>query len=430
MPQVGGIQVFNHQVLSRLPDAAVFAAAHPQAHEHDDTAPYRVIRGPHRYLFPVPAVERALRDAVAATRADVLLFATPWPVVSLGPRLGLPSAVVSHGNELVTPARLPLARQLLRRDLRRADLLYAVSDHTAGHLRDLVGTDGPPIRLLRNGVDVTHLRPVGVGAGDPGPARLRRRPGGGVRGPAGAAQGPGRARRGMAAGARPRAGRPPADRRGRATARRARRGRGGPAGPGAVVLAGRVPWDELAAHHAAADVFAHPNRTRLAGLDAEGFGVIFLEAQAVGRPVVAGDSGGSPEALRPGETGLLVDGADPAAVADAVVELLEDPDRARAMGRAGRAFVEAHHDWDAIVADLHATWRCWPPARCPRRSADLRPRDVPRRRVGGLLGEQLGAREGTRHRSPPRTRPRPGPAGRWWDGSTTAAVPRWAPPWA
>ena len=115
-----------------------------------------------------------------------------------------------------------------------------------------------------------------------------------------------------------------------------------------------MPWDELAAHHAAGDVFAHPNRTRLGGLDAEGFGVIFLEAQAVGRPVVAGDSGGSPEALRPGETGLLVDGDDLDAVADAVVSLLQDPDRAEAMGRAGRTFVEQHHDWDRIVEDLHA----------------------------------------------------------------------------
>lgn len=352
MPQVGGIQVFNHEVLSRLPDAAVFAAAHPDAHEHDDTAPYPVVRGPHRYLFPVPAVERALRDAVAATGAQVLLFATPWPVVSLGPRLRMPSAVVSHGNELVTPARVPGARQLLRRDLARADLLYAVSDHTSRHLRALVGPTGPPIRLLRNGVDVGRFSPEVSGRAirerhgfgdDPVVVcvgRLVRRKGQDVL---------------VEAWPRVRAAVPDAhllivgggplhDELAEAAAAQP---------DGAVVLAGRVPWDELPDHHAAADVFAHPNRTRLAGFDAEGFGVIFLEAQAVGRPVVAGDSGGSPEALRPGETGVLVDGADPAEVADAVVALLQDPDRARAMGRAGRAFVEAHHDWDAIVGDLH-----------------------------------------------------------------------------
>lgn len=352
MPQVGGIQQFNHQVLSRLPDAAVLAPPHPRAPEHDDTAGYPVIRGPHRYLFPVPAVEGALRDAVATTGATVLLFATPWPLVSLGRRLGLPTAVVSHGNELVTPARIPGSRQLLARDLRRADLLYAVSDHTAGHLRSLVGRSGPPVRLLRNGVDVHAFSPDVDGSvirerhalGD-GPVvvcvgRLVRRKGQDTLVAAWrrvletvpdarlliVGDGPLREELADAAFRLP---------------------------VGAVTLTGRVPWDELPAHHAAGDVFAHPNRTRLAGMDAEGFGVIFLEAQAVGRPVVAGDSGGSPEALLPGETGLLVDGADTNAVADAVVSLLRDPGRARAMGRRGRAFVEEHHDWDRIVADLH-----------------------------------------------------------------------------
>lgn len=353
MPQVGGIQVFNHQVLSRLPDAAVFAAAHPRAAEHDDTAGYPVIRGPHRYLFPVPPVERALREAVDRTGADVLLFATPWPLVSLGRRLGMPSAVVAHGNELVTPARLPGARQLLARDLRRADLLYAVSEHTARSLRDLVGPRGPAIRLLRNGVDVRTFSPDVDGrfvrqrhgfGDDPVVVcvgRLVRRKGQDVL---------------VEAWPRVRAripdahllivgGGPLRNELAEAAARQP---------PGAVTLAGRVPWDELPAHHAAADVFAHPNRTRLAGLDAEGFGVIFLEAQAIGVPVVAGDSGGSPEALVDGRTGRLVDGADPDDVAEAVVDLLSDPDRARSMGRAGRAFVEEHHDWDRIVADLHA----------------------------------------------------------------------------
>lgn len=352
MPQVGGIQVFNHQILSRLPDATVFAAAHPRAHEHDDTAPYQVWRGPHRYLFPVSAVADALRTAVAATGANVLLFATPWPVVSLGPRLGLPSAVVSHGNELVTPARLPVARSLLRRDLRRADLLYAVSDHTARHLRRLVRRDGPPIRLLRNGVD------VGVFSPDVDGTPIRERHGFGSD-PVVVCVGRLVRRKGqdVLVEAWPRVRRAVPDARllivGDGPLREELAGAAAAQPPGAVTLAGRVPWEELPAHHAAADVFAHPNRTRLAGLDAEGFGVIFLEAQAVGRPVVAGDSGGSPEALRAGQTGTVVDGDDVGAVADAIVELLQDPARARAMGRAGRSFVEADHDWDRIVADLH-----------------------------------------------------------------------------
>lgn len=352
MPQVGGIQVFNHEILRRCPDAAVFAAAHPRAHEHDDTAPYRVIRGPHRYLFPVPAVHRALAEAVEATGAEVLLFATPWPLVSLGRRLGMPTAAVSHGNELVTPARLPVTRQALRRDLRGAGLLYAVSDHTARHLRRLVGDDGPPIRQLRNGVDLTTFSPAVDGSA------IRARHGFGDD-PVVVCVGRLVPRKGqdvlVRIWPRVRAALPDAHLlivgAGPLHDDLAKEAASQP--PGAVVLAGRVPWEELAAHHAAGDVFAHPNRTRLGGLDAEGFGVIFLEAQACGRPVVAGDSGGSPEALVPGESGLLVDGRDDRAVADAIVSLLQDPARADAMGRAGRRFVEQHHDWDRIVAGLH-----------------------------------------------------------------------------
>jgi phosphatidylinositol alpha-1,6-mannosyltransferase len=121
---------------------------------------------------------------------------------------------------------------------------------------------------------------------------------------------------------------------------------------GAVTLAGRVPGPALADYLAAADLFAHPNRSRWFGLETEGFGVVFLEAQAAGRAVVAGNSGGSPEAILDGHTGMLVDGRDVDAIADTVVALLSDPDRRAAMGAAGRAFVERTYDWDVIVADL------------------------------------------------------------------------------
>jgi phosphatidyl-myo-inositol dimannoside synthase len=351
-PDIGGIEQFTHQVLSRLPDAAVFARAHPEATNVDRDAPYPVVRGPHRYLLPVPAVAQALEQAIEATDANVLLFATPWPLVSLGLATGLPTAVVCHGNELVIPARLPVARQMLAHQLRQADLLYAVSDHTAGYVEDLVGDDGPPVRLLRNGVDVDAFHPRAD-------ARLVRDRHGFGNDPVVVCVGRLVARKGQdtLVEAWPRV------RRAIPNARLLLVGDGplyddlaeqaADMPPGAVALTGRVPWEELAAHHAAADVFAHPNRTRLAGLDAEGFGVIFLEAQAVGRPVIAGDSGGSPEALIPGETGMLVDGDEPDQVADAIIDLLSDRARAARMGRAGRQFVEEQHDWDRIVANLH-----------------------------------------------------------------------------
>jgi len=119
-----------------------------------------------------------------------------------------------------------------------------------------------------------------------------------------------------------------------------------------VVFTGAVPDEELPAHHAAADVFALPCRTRGGGLDVEGLGIAMLEAAASGVPVVAGKSGGAPETVRDGRTGHVVDGRDLRALADAVAGLLADPDRAHAWGAAGRAWMAAEWCWTGRVAKL------------------------------------------------------------------------------
>ena len=121
-----------------------------------------------------------------------------------------------------------------------------------------------------------------------------------------------------------------------------------------------VPFDELAAHYALGDVFAMPCRTRGAGLDVEGLGIVFLEASATGIPVVAGDSGGAPETVLEGETGHVVDGRDVAAIADAVSGLLADPDAAARMGARGREWVMAQWRWDTLAARMGNCWfRDW-----------------------------------------------------------------------
>jgi phosphatidylinositol alpha-1,6-mannosyltransferase len=119
-----------------------------------------------------------------------------------------------------------------------------------------------------------------------------------------------------------------------------------------VVFTGGVPWAELPAHYAAGQVFAMPCRTRRGGLDVEGLGIVYLEASATGLPVVAGDSGGAPEAVRNGETGWVVPGRSVAAVAQRVAALLADPAAARAAGEKGRAWVERDWRWDTLAARL------------------------------------------------------------------------------
>ena len=113
-----------------------------------------------------------------------------------------------------------------------------------------------------------------------------------------------------------------------------------------------VPFDELSAHYALGDVFAMPCRTRAAGLDVEGLGIVFLEASATGIPVVAGDSGGAPETVLEGETGHVVNGRDVAAIAEAVSGLLADPDAAARMGARGREWVTAQWRWDTLAARM------------------------------------------------------------------------------
>lgn len=124
-----------------------------------------------------------------------------------------------------------------------------------------------------------------------------------------------------------------------------------------VVFTGSVPWEALPAHYAAGDVYAMPCRTRNRGLDVEGLGIVYLEASATGLPVVAGDSGGAPDAVREGETGYVVPGRDVALLADRVATLLADRELARQLGAAGRAWVEKEWRWETQarrLADLLA----------------------------------------------------------------------------
>ena len=119
-----------------------------------------------------------------------------------------------------------------------------------------------------------------------------------------------------------------------------------------VTFTGGVPAAELPAYHAMGDVFAMPCRTRGAGLDVEGLGIVFLEASASGVPVIAGSSGGAPETVQHNKTGMVVDGRSVSQIAAAVSELLADPDRAAAMGAAGRDWVTDQWRWDVLAARM------------------------------------------------------------------------------
>jgi phosphatidylinositol alpha-1,6-mannosyltransferase len=113
-----------------------------------------------------------------------------------------------------------------------------------------------------------------------------------------------------------------------------------------VTFIGRIQYADLPTYICVGDLFVMPSRSRLAGLEVEGLGIVYLEASACGLPVIAGNSGGAPDAVLAGETGLVVDGTKISDVASAVVELLSDPMRSQRMGKRGREWIVQEWRWE------------------------------------------------------------------------------------
>jgi phosphatidylinositol alpha-1,6-mannosyltransferase len=121
---------------------------------------------------------------------------------------------------------------------------------------------------------------------------------------------------------------------------------------GEVVFAGFVPNEERGAFYDACDVYVMPSREIPEKGDIEGFGITYLEANAFGKAVIGGKSGGVSEAVIDGVTGLLVDPCDVEAIAGACVRLLGDPELAGRLGDQGRDRIRREFNWDAICAGL------------------------------------------------------------------------------
>ena len=357
-PRVGGIQRTLEALWRELPPerVSVLAPTWEGAASFDAAAPYRIVREPTEFIWPTPAFAARLDEVVAAHDVEVVLFGDAFPLALLGPRLarrGTPYLVAAHGFDYWLSV-VPGAHASIRYMTSSASRVPVMcSEFIARTVRTAVPRR-VPVSILYPGADLQAFRP------DLPTADLRERLGVGDR-PLVVCVSRLVARKGqdvLILGMRrirervPQAtlvivGGGPYEERLRALSVDA------PAG--SVIFAGQVSEEDLPRYYALGDVFAMPCRTRLGGMEVEGWGNVFIEASACARPIVVGDSGGARETLVHGETGLLVDGADVGQVADAVSELLADPDRARRMGAAGRARVERAHAWPAIAARL-AGW--------------------------------------------------------------------------
>jgi phosphatidylinositol alpha-1,6-mannosyltransferase len=114
----------------------------------------------------------------------------------------------------------------------------------------------------------------------------------------------------------------------------------------AITFIGRIQYADLPRHICVGDIFAMPSRSRLAGLEVEGLGIVYLEASACGLAVIGGKSGGAPDAVLEGETGYAIDGTSPHDVAFAAIALLNNPTLASSMGARGRQWIIDEWRWD------------------------------------------------------------------------------------
>ena len=336
-PKPGGIQMYLQNLVDAYPDEVlVYGPADPQAASDDG-----VVRGDRPYMLPTSSVTDQVIEAARPFDPDAILFGAPHPLPAMGPRLrealDAPVGVLHHGAEVTIPAAIPGVRQALGRTLAAADVRFAVSRFTADRVRRMSRAE---TLFLGAGVEVDTFVP--------GPSRPFHDP------PV----------IGCVSRFVPRKGQ---HRLLEAVARLDR--------DVSVLLVGKgrfedrlrtqaerlgldvefavdVPWADLPGLYQRMDIFAMPTSSRWAGLEVEGLGLVYLEAAATGLPVLAGDSGGSPETVVPGETGYVVSDVD--GLVDGLELLLDDPDHARDLGADGRRFVEDEFTWDRVVERLTA----------------------------------------------------------------------------
>ncbi|MER7768940.1 glycosyltransferase family 4 protein [Kitasatospora sp. NPDC096140] len=360
-PRPGGIQAFVHNMAVRQPAGSIVVYASTwrdgsEVRRFDAEQPFPVIRDRTKVMVPTPRVTRRAAEILRAERCDSVWFGAAAPLGLMAPTLRRAGAGrllgMTHGHEAAW-AQLPVSRQLLRRIGAGTDVLTYLGEYTRSRIAAAVGPQAAARMVqLPPGVDESTFHPGSGGA------EVRRRLGLADR-PVVVCVSRLVPRKGqdtlieampqiladvpdavlLIVGGGPYR----ADLEKLADATGVR---------DSVRFTGSVPWEELPAHYGAGDVFAMPCRTRRGGLDVEGLGIVYLEASATGLPVVAGDSGGAPDAVLEGETGYVVPGGSASASAERIVRLLRDEELRRRMGEAGRRWVERSWRWDLLAGRL------------------------------------------------------------------------------
>ncbi len=371
-PMAGGVSRWMYEIARRYPPPGIVVSTgfHPDAADVDGTLPSPVDR------LPLPAKQlRTLQGLLLwSRRAAVLarshrarfiwcgdIHPSAYPAKWTRERVGTPFGILLHGADLLVLQhqvhRSAMKRRTARALLGAAAVLVANSEWTRGLAEVLLqelelDAEEGRVRVVPLGTDPTFFRP-------------------------GVATGPVCDRYGLKGGRWLLSVSPLAPHKGIDTVLRALallEGKEGDVryavvgeGEGRrelerlahtlgladrVRFLGGVPDADLPGLYNLADVYV--GASRRTPLTAEGFGIALAEAASAGRPVIAGRTGGIPEAVKDGETGLLVDAERPAEVAEAVRRLLREPKLARRLGTAARREIERYYNWDRVARDLAA----------------------------------------------------------------------------
>lgn len=357
-PKTGGIQVYLHELWRRLePGRAVVltASSHRDALAFDASSDVVIERVESSTLFlPTPQALAAIESAIERHQPDLVLLDPAWPLGLLGPRLSRPYGVVLHGAEVTIPARIPLVASSLRHVLRHAQVAVCAGVYPESEARRNAAEWMPTTLHIPPGVDTQRFTPL-----DPS-RRVAVRESLGLSPSAMLVSSYSRLvpRKGMdtlirasmvlarqfpdlqvAIGGSGR------DRR---RLERLATKLGAP-----VTFLGRVADEDLAPWLGASDLMVMACRSRWAGLEQEGFGIVFLEAAAAGVAQVAGRSGGSHEAVRHGVTGLVV--KSPRRVGElvgAMAQLLADDELRRQFALNARAVAVDQFQWRVLAERL------------------------------------------------------------------------------
>ena len=354
-PRAGGIETFVHGLIERLPKGSVIVYTSAQANAQKFDAEWllkygvEVIRDRSKILLPTPRVIKACQKLISNRKLSKVAFGAAAPLAMMARAMRSAGAqkvvALTHGHE-VWWAKVPPFSFAIRYMGKNIDVITYLGDYTRGEIsKALSEADASKLVQIAPGIDVDHFIPTDssnlraeLGLTDKSViisvGRLVHRKG-----------------QDTLISALPEI---------KTSVPNVHLVLVG-VGPhqdyleklalklnvsDCVTFIGRINYAELPKYICLGDIFAMPSRSRFFGLEVEGLGIVYLEASACGLPVVGGKSGGAPDAVLVGETGMVVDGTNSSEIADACIELLNNPELCALMGANGRAWIIENWRWE------------------------------------------------------------------------------------